>query len=269
MAVNLHTKYPKQLALAFSKPSYLTGRTSSAYDWLGVQTIRVSSIVTQPMGDYSRSGTARYGTPTELQDTYQELKITQDKSFSITVDKGNNQDQDMMKNAGVVLAAQLREQAVPSADKYAFAQFVKLAGRIAGVAKPDKTTVIGAVLDGLQEMNDALVPDDGRTVWATSEMCKYIAQSPEYLALEQLGRKAISRGELGEIQGASLVRVPASYLPANCYFLITYRDSVLFPKKINETKVHEDPPGISGALLEGRLNYDAFVVGTKCDGVYA
>lgn len=267
--INLHLKYPKQLAEAFSKPSFLTGKVSERYDWLGVKTIRVSSITTQAMGDYTRSGTSRFGTPTELQDTYQEMSITQDKSFSITIDNGNNQEQDLMKNAGTVMAAQLREQTVPTADKYAFAQFVKHAGKIAGVTKPDKTTIIGAVLTGLTYLNDALVPDDGRTVWATSEMCQFIAQSTEYMSLRDLGRAAISRGELGEIQGASLVRVPASYLPTNCYFLITYKESILHPKKINKSRVQQDPVGVDGSVLEGRFNYDAFVLGQKCNGVYA
>lgn len=269
MSVNLHTKYSKQLTAAFYKPSFLTGRVNDAYEWLGVKTIRVSSIVTQAMNDYTRTGTARYGTPTELQDTYQEMSVTQDKSFSITVDKGNNQEQDMMKNAGAVLQKQMRERAVPTADKYAIAQWVKYAGTVAGVTKPDKTTIITALLNGLQVLDDNMVPEEGRVVYANAEMCKFIAQSTEYIALQDLGKKSISKGEIGEIQGATIVKVPSSYLPTNCYFLITYKDAVLHPKKINETKIHEDPPGISGALLEGRLNYDAFVLGEYCMGVYA
>jgi hypothetical protein len=269
MAVNLLLKYPKQLAAAFHKPSFLTGKVSEAFDWKDVDTIRVMSITTQAMNDYTRSGTSRYGTPTELQDTYQSMTLSQDKSFSITVDKGNNTEQAMLKNAGVVMATQMRERTVPTADKYAFAQWIKYAGTVKGVTKPDKTTIIGAVLDGLQELNDALVPDDGRTVWATSEMCKFIAQSTEYMALEQLGRKALSRGELGEIQGASLVRVPSSYFPTGCYFLITFKGSILHPKTIQDSMVHANPPGINGHLLEGRFRYDAFVLGQKAMGVYA
>lgn len=269
MAQNLHTKYARELAEAFSKPSYLKNYGSKDYDWIGNKTIRVSTITTQPLTNYTRSGTSRYGEPTELEDTYQEMSVSQDKSFSITVDKGYNMEQDMMKNAGKVLNAELREQAVPASDKWAFAQWVKHAGCVKGVTKPDKSTIIGAVLDALESLDDALVPDEGRTVWANSEMCKYIMQSTEYMALDQLGAKAIAKGELGTINGARVVKVPKSYLPDNCYFLITFEDSVLFPKKINEARIHEDPPGISGALLEGRFNYDAFVLGTKAAGVYA
>jgi hypothetical protein len=269
MAVNLHTKYSKQLTAAFHKPSFLTGKVNDTFSWLGNKTIRVPHIVTQAMGDYTRTGTARYGTPTELQDTYQELALSQDKSFSIVIDKGNNMEQDMMKNAGSVMQKQLRERAVPTADKYALAQWIKYAGTVKGVTKPDKTTIITAVLDGLQALDDAMVPEEGRVVWATAEMCKFIAQSTEYIALEKLGEKSISKGEIGTIMGATVVKVPSSYLPTNCYFLITYKDAVLHPKTIDESKIHQDPPGISGALLEGRVRYDAFVLGEYALGVYA
>jgi hypothetical protein len=269
MAVNLHTKYSKQLTAAFHKPSYLTGRVNDTFSWLGNVTIRVPHIVTQAMGDYTRTGTARYGTPTELQDTYQEMTLTQDKSFSIVIDKGNNIEQDMMKNAGSVLQKQMRERAVPTADKYAIAQWVKKAGSVIGVTKPDKTTIITALMDGLQVLDDNMVPEEGRTIYATAEMCKFIKLSTEFLALEALGTKAISKGQIGEINGAAVVKVPASYLPTNCYFLITFKDAVLHPKTINDTKIHEDPPGISGALLEGRVRYDAFVLGEYAMGVYA
>ncbi len=266
---NLHTKYAKELAMAFAKPSYLRNYGNKDYNWIGNKTIRVSTITTQALGSYTRSGTSRYGTPTELEDTYQELSISQDKAFSITVDKGNNVEQDMMKNAGKVLSAELREQAVPTSDKYAFTQWVKHAGYVCGMAKPSKTTIVAAIQDALQRLDDQLVPDEGRRAWVTAEMYKFIVQSTEFLAIDKLGEKSTAKGEVGEIGGARVFKVPSSYLPTSCYFLITYEESVMFPKKITETKIHEDPPGISGALLEGRFNYDAFVLGTKADGVYA
>ena len=49
----------------------------------------------------------------------------------------------------------------------------------------------------------------------------------------------------------------------------THKNAVLVPYKLRDAKLHQDPPGISGALLEGRSNFDAFVVGARCGGVYA
>ena len=47
------------------------------------------------------------------------------------------------------------------------------------------------------------------------------------------------------------------------------KDAVLMPYKIADAKVHEDPVGVSGALIVGRHYYDAYVLGAKCGGVYA
>ena len=67
----------------------------------------------------------------------------------------------------------------------------------------------------------------------------------------------------------NVVRVPKSYLPEGVYFLVAHKDAVLMPYKIADAKVHEDPVGVSGALIEGRHYYDAYVLGAKCGGVYA
>ena len=60
-----------------------------------------------------------------------------------------------------------------------------------------------------------------------------------------------------------------AYLPEDVYFLVAHKDAVLMPYKIADAKVHEDPVGVSGALIEGRHYYDAYVLGAKCGGVYA
>ena len=38
--------------------------------------------------------------------------------------------------------------------------------------------------------------------------------------------------------------------------------------KLNDYKIHSDPPGISGDLVEGRVIFDAFVKGSKAAGIY-
>lgn len=40
------------------------------------------------------------------------------------------------------------------------------------------------------------------------------------------------------------------------------------PTKLEEYKVHQDPPGISGELVEGRIVYDAFVLDNKKMAIY-
>jgi hypothetical protein len=65
------------------------------------------------LGDYTRTGANRYGTPTELQDTIVEYSITKDRSFSTTIDKGNYIEGNLVKTTGAYLKAQMDEQVTP------------------------------------------------------------------------------------------------------------------------------------------------------------
>ena len=196
--------------------------------------------------------------------------MTQDKAFTLTIDKGNNLDQNLVKNAADMLRLQLNEKSTPAADKYAFKRFVTMAGNIVETAaKPTKSDIISKIADASQALDDALVPDDNRYIYLTSEMYKLVCTSDEFAGVDVLARQSIAKGVCGEVFGMNVVRVPKSYLPENVYFLVTHKDAVLMPYKIADAKVHEDPVGVSGALIEGRHYYDAYVLGAKCGGVYA
>ena len=270
MAINLATKYSDKIAEAFSHASYVKGKTSNAYDLTGVKTLKIYTPVTVPEVDYVRSGARRYGEVTEMQDTVQELVMTQDKAFSLSIDKGNNKDQMNIKGAGKMMQLQLRERSTPAADKYALKQYVTMAGKVMGVsAKPTKSNIVSTIFDMGQVMDDAQVPEENRYLYMTAEMYKLVCTSDEFTKLDSLGGKSIPRGVCGSIDNFTIVKLPAGYLPENCFMLACYKGSVLFPYKIQDTKIHEDPVGISGNLLEGRHYYDAFVLGAKCMGVVA
>ncbi len=271
MAINLATKYSDQIAEVFTRASFIKGKTAETFDLTGVKTLKVYTPITVEEVDYDRDGgLARYGDVTEMQDVVQELTMTQDKAFTLTIDKGNNLDQNLVKNAADMLRLQLNEKSTPAADKYAFKRFVTMAGTIAeSEAKPTKSDIISKIADASQALDDALVPDDNRYIYLTSEMYKLVCTSDEFAGVDVLARQSIAKGVCGEVFGMNVVRVPKSYLPDDVYFLVTHKDAVLMPYKIADAKVHEDPVGVSGALIEGRHYYDAYVLGAKCGGVYA
>ena len=117
MAINLAAKYSKEIANAFTLRSVVDGTTNKDYDFTGVKTLNVYTPVTQSLADYQRTGTSRYGTPTELQDTMQELMLTRDRSFSITIDKGNNSEQMGAKEASRIHSIEMNSQARPDMAK--------------------------------------------------------------------------------------------------------------------------------------------------------
>ena len=69
MAINLATKYSNKVDERFEKQSQASLVTSGEYEFNGVDTVKVYSIDTVAMNDYSRTGSNRYGTAGELGDT--------------------------------------------------------------------------------------------------------------------------------------------------------------------------------------------------------
>ncbi len=267
--VNLATKFSKQIKTFFAVESLIAGRLSTEYDFAGAKTVKVLTPVTVPMVDYQRAGTNRYGTPQEMQDILQELTLTQDKSFALTIDTGNYEDQMMLKQAGRMLKLQMRERAIPTMDKYVFAQLALKAGKIVGNSTAlSKTTICDRISAGTTALDDAEVPQDNRTLFVDAAGYAMLKHSDEFLAVDKLGEKAIAKGQVGLYDNMTVIKVPKGRWPANVNFMIVYKNSAIAPTKLNETRMHKNPPGISGVLLEGRQYYDCFVFGAKCDGVY-
>ena len=269
MAIHLHTKYASQIAKVYTHNSLVEGHTNTTWSFSGLHSLIVPSVVTQPLVDYTRSGVSRYGNPADLQDTVQELTMTQDKSFAIVIDKGDNSEQQMMKRAGEVLRQEIAEQVVPMIDRYALKRFTELAGTHVALATPDKDNIVGFLLDAETALNDAFVPYDGRWCYIRNDLIKHIRLSTEFTGCDSIRNDMVVKGMIGRIGTLNLIGVPAGYLPDNAYFLITHKDSVILAQKMRDGKIHQDPPGISGHLLEGRYNFDAFVLAAKCTGVYA
>ena len=185
MAINLASKYSDQIAEVFTRASFIKGKTAETYDLTGVKTLKVYTPITVEEVDYDRDGgLKRYGDVTEMQDVVQELTMTQDKAFTLTIDKGNNLDQNLVKNAADMLRLQLNEKSTPAADKYAFKRFVTMAGSIVESAKPTKANIISKIADASQALDDALVPDDNRYLYLTSEMYKLVCTSDEFAGVD-------------------------------------------------------------------------------------
>lgn len=51
-------------------------------------------------------------------------------------------------------------------------------------------------------------------------------------------------------------------------YIIIYKTALLSPLKLSEYLQHENPPGLSGWLCEGRIYFDAFVLKNKKDGIF-
>ena len=253
-AIHLHDKYSKEIEQAFYKESVVKGLLSKKYGWIGVQTVKISTLVSQDLNTYDRTASSnRYGTPTEMTEIVQLMKLTQEPSFSITIDKGNNKDQHNIKGAARALAVQIREKCTPNYDKYVLAALATKAGKIYGVSTDvSASNIADRIMTGTASLDDAEAPDSGRLLYISAAKFKLLKLCDEYVALEKTGTKALVKGEVGEFDGMRVIKVPSGRWPSGVNFMIVHKEAACAPVKLDDTKVHVDPPGISGNLLEGR-----------------
>lgn len=269
--INLATKYSDKVQERFYQDSLTESSFDKSLDmeFTGVKTVVVYETDVAPLNDYTRSGSNRYGTPTELADNVYEFTMNQDKSFVYTIDKGNAKEQLNIKKAGETLRREMREVVTPYIDKYRIAKWTEQAGQHVALANaPSTSNIVGFMLDAGLALDNKFVPREGRTYYVTGEVYKLIKTSTEWLAVDNLAEKALAKGVVGYFDGTPVKRFPASYMHTNAYFLLVHKNAAISPMKLKDYKIHTDPVGISGDLVEGRVLFDAFVKPTKADGIY-
>lgn len=274
MAINLADKYSGKVAERFAHKAYSAGIASNAYDFDGVRSIKVYSIDTVPIGNYTRSGNNRYGSPTDLTDSYQTMTMTQDKAFTYIIDKGDEKEQLNIKKANKALARQVDERVNPMLDKYNFAHWIAASGQavIASATIGNgaaQTKPLEMVQDATEMLNEMACPDSGRTLVVTSNFYKLLKQNPNFVYTDKLAQGSMVRGKVGELDGMSIRVVPNTYLPTGVVGFVCHSSALLAPMKLKEYKIHVDPPGINGNLTEGRIMHDAFVLDAKANAIVA
>ena len=271
--IHFPEKYKQSLMDGFNKASETDSLFTHELDteFSGVNTVHVTSLKTEPLQDYNRNvqvGTgSRYGQTKEVGDEVQTFTMTQDKSLSLSVDKGNNAEQFNMKQAGKVMKAERDEQIIPAVDTYRLRKWAEEGGIHKELSEaPSKTNIVTQIVELHNEMLDAGVPDQITLLIARSYL-PALKLSSEWTALDSLGGKTLPKGSIGEFDGMAVKPMTTKRMPANVPFMLIYKGAVIAPTKIEKFKGHVDPPGLSGDLLEFRMIYDAFVLGKKANGV--
>ena len=83
-----------------------------------------------------------------------------------------------------------------------------------------------------------------------------------------IGNDLRLKGVISNLDGANVIKVPAVRLPEKFGFMLCHPVACVAPVKLEDYKIHEDPPGISGSLVEGRVCYDAFILENKKKAIY-
>lgn len=264
MAVNYAEKYSSKVDERFTLGSLTNGLVNGEYDWIGVSTVKVYSIPTVGLNDYSLSGTSRYGTPSELGNEAQEMTVTKDRSFTFTIDRKSYDDTMMTMEAGKALRRQIDEVVIPEIDAYRIAALVAGADptHIVGVAVT-KANAYEEFLKVQEILDDAKVPTVGRICLCTPAYHNKLKLDEAFTKKGDMATVIAINGLVGEVDGVPVIKAPTSYFPAGVDFVITNPIAMPSPVKLQEYKIHTDAPGISGWLVEGRVRYDAFVLNEK------
>jgi N4-gp56 family major capsid protein len=270
MAVNLASKYEKKVDERFKLKSLTESAVNREYDWNGVNAITVYSVPTVGMNDYTTSGTSRYGAAAELDNTVQTMTLTQDRAFTFTIDRKNYQDTQMVMEAGKALARQIDEVIVPEVDSYRLSTMSAAAVANGHTATQAVTSdnAYSTILDGTTALDEAKVPQGGRLLYVTPAFYNLIKLDSSFIKSTEIAQKALINGQVGEIDGMKVIKVPSTYLPANTPFLICHPVATVSANKLEDYKTHDNPPGINGWLVEGRKRYDAFVLNKKVNALY-
>ncbi|SBW02368.1 conserved hypothetical protein [uncultured Eubacteriales bacterium] len=269
MAINLTSKFSEKVAERFTLRSLTDSYAGKDYDFSGVKSIKIYSVDSVPVGDYTRSGTARFGNLVELGDTLQEMVMTQDKGFTFSVDAGNAAEQLNIKQVTQRLKRNWDERATPLIDMYRFSKWMNGAGLVAAEsAALTKSNIVEKIMIGTAAMSNALVPLTGRTLFIRESVYINVKLASEIVGIDKLGGKSVGSGVVGELDGMSIVRVPDSYFPAGVNFFIKYKNATVDPMKLKTLRVQKNPMGIDGDVAECRFMHDSFTLGTKVNGLY-
>lgn len=269
MVVDYAEKYSNVIDERFAQISRTDELVNQNYDFVGAKTVKVYNVSTAPMNDYKRSGSDRYGLPSELDAGTQELTMKKDRSFTFTIDKMNEDETNGALQAGEGLQRQLREVTIPEIDKHRIDVIAKGAGKTSAVKALTKANIYDAVTEATETLDENSVPYEGRFILVTPAVRSLIRQSDDFVLDTDFGQELRAKGVVGYIDGLAVVQAPSTYFPENIGFIVGHKSATTAPVKLAEYKVHTNVPGISGSLVEGRVYYDAFVLNNKKGAIYA
>lgn len=275
MALNYAEKYASVVDERFRLGALTAGITNQNFDWIGVSTVHVFKRDLATLGNYTMSGTSRYGTPTDLGNDVQDMVLTQDKAFTYIIDRRTKEDTVGTMEAAATLAENINNVVIPWLDTYRISKIVAAApatGSVSGNSHIITKAVTSAnayeeFLAVQEVLDDDKAPVGGRVAMVTPAFYNLLKLDDAFIKSSEIGQRILLNGQVGEVDGVAIVKAPTSYFPANVDFFITNALAAPSPVKFAEYKIHEDAPGISGSLVEARIYADCFVLENKADAI--
>ena len=277
MAVNLVTKFQPYVDEIFTTESKKSLLTNNDFNWTGAHTVKVHKVNTVAMTDYDRDGSgigvipeegepviwSRYGAVGKVENALEEFTLTKDRSFTFVIDKMDKDETDGVLSGASALARQQREVIIPEIDTYVYGKMTAGAGTKKTTVTLSADNIYDEIITGNGVLDDAEAPETGRVLLVTPDTYLLMKKSPDIVMETDISAEMRLQGVIANLDGLTVVKIPKKRLPANFGFMIAHPVATVAPTKLEEYKTHQDPPGISGELVEGRIVYDAFVLDNK------
>lgn len=272
MAIDLTTKFQPYVDEQFTAESKKSLLTNQDFNWTGAHTVKVYKVGTSEMNDYDREGTgenwSRYGAVKGLDATTEEMTLKKDRSFTFAIDKLDQDETQNQLAAASALARQNREVVIPEVDSYTYGVMAANAGTKPAAKELTAENIYDEIISGTQALDEALVPESGRVLVVTPAVLRLLKKNAEVAVETSIGNELRQLGAIGILDGMTVQSIPANRLPEGFGFMIAHPVATVAPVKLEDYTVHENPPGISGSLVEGRICYDAFVLENKAKAIY-
>jgi len=270
--IDLVTKFQPYVDEKFSTESKTSLITNQDFNWTGAHSVKVYKVSTSGMNDYGRAGTSsnasRFGTAAGLDATTQEMMLKKDRSFTFAIDKLDTDETAQQLSAAEALARQEREVVIPEVDSYVFGVMCGNAGNKPAATALTSSNIYTEILKASEALDTAEAPEAGRVIIVTPAVYALMKQCKDITMETDIGSDMRLKGVISNLDGANVLKVPANRLPADFGFMLCHPVATVAPVKLEDYRIHADPPGISGSLVEGRICYDAFVLDNKKGAIY-
>ena len=255
---------------AESKKSLLT---NNDFNWTGAHTVKVYKVSTTGMNNYDRNAEntgnwSRFGAVAGLDAVTEEFTLKMDRSFTFAIDKLDADETGKQLQAASALERQLREVAIPEVDAYTYGVMCENAGHKPEAVELTVENICDEIFKANAALDNAEVPETGRVLVVTPDTYMLMKKSADIIMNTDVAAEMRLKGVIAQIDGAEVIKIPANRLPSGFGFMVAHPVATVAPTKLEDYRVHDDPPGISGSLVEGRVCYDAFVLENKAAAIY-
>lgn len=242
-------------------------------DFNGKNSVTIYNVNTVAEVDYNRAELhgSRFGQLTEVGTGTQTMTLSQDKAFNAVIDRGNYEDSQMVTEAASFVKRQVREVISKNLDVYNLGILTAYAiangqGSIGSTAVA-YNTIYNLILAQQAALDELLYPEDGRTLWITPTNYNLLKRDPEFVKACDTSVADLKKGVLGEVDGLTIVKVPAAWMVSKFEFMITCKNVAVAVNKFNMIRTLDNDSNVDGWLVQGRRYFDCFILGQKATGI--